>query len=260
MQPPFNLQIISELQEKLNHHPIYSALHNLEDLRRFMTHHIFSVWDFMSLVKYLQSKLVPASVPWRPQSSPTIRRFINSLVLEEESDEGPPSVTGEVGYSSHFELYCQAMREIGADPQPALHFVEIATRQGIDLALQSEFVPEPSRVFTQATFDFIATDKPHIVAAALALGRERVIPDMFRALLANMAITEADAPAFHYYLRRHIHLDEDFHAPQSLQLLNELCGGEEKRIKEAEEAAKQAILVRLLFWNQVLHSIKLVPK
>lgn len=256
MSYTFDPNVVSHLKDKLNQHPVYSGLRNLEDLRRFMTHHIFSVWDFMSLVKYLQSKIAPAQIPWTPTGSAMARRFINVLVVEEESDELIDNTTGAVQYASHFELYCQAMREIGADPQPALNFVDIAKRQGIEMALRSEWVPEPSRVFMQATFDFIATDKPHVVAAALALGREQVIPDMFRAILAKMAITSEQAPAFHYYLNRHIHLDEDFHAPMSLQLLNELCAGIQKNVKEAEEAAKQAILMRLLFWDQVLHNIK----
>lgn len=256
MSYTFDPNVVRHLRDKLNQHPIYSALRNLEDLRRFMAHHIFSVWDFMSLVKYLQSKIAPTQVPWTPCSSPAARRFINVLVVEEESDELIDNATDTVHYTSHFELYCQAMREVGADPQPALSFVEIAKRQGIEMALRSELVPEPSRVFMQATFDFIATDKPHVVAAALALGREQVIPDMFRAILAKMAITPEQAPAFHYYLNRHIHLDEDFHAPMSLQLLNELCAGAERTVKEAEEAAKQAIWVRLMFWDQVLHNIK----
>jgi Protein of unknown function (DUF3050) len=88
------------------------------------------------------------------------------------------------------------------------------------------------------------------------MGREQVIPNMFRAFLAQMGINKAEAPIFHYYLNRHIHLDEDFHGPLSLQLLNELCGGEADKIKEAEVAAQQAILARLRFWDEVLAAIK----
>lgn len=47
--------------------------------------------------------------------------------------------------------------------------------------------------FMRSTFDFIASGKPHVVGAA-----------------------------FHYYLERHIHLDEDFHGPLSLRMVNEL--------------------------------------
>jgi len=254
MTKTFSPEIISDLSLQLNHHPVYSALRDLADLRCFMQHHIFSVWDFMSLIKYLQNQVAPATFPWVPRGNPDIRRFINSLVLEEESDERILA-TGEVHYTSHFELYCQAMREVGAETTPILRFVEIVKQQGIEIALQSEWVPEPSRHFTQTTFGFIAGNRPHQVAAALAIGREQVIPNMFRAFLEKMAIAESDAPAFYYYLKRHIHLDEDFHAPLSLRLLNDLCNGEAQKIKEAEEAAYQAISARLRFWDGVLSAL-----
>jgi len=253
MSPQFNSAIIEPWLEQLNNHPIYSALNNLTDLQHFMAHHVYSVWDFMSLIKYLQNQIAPTQFPWQPIGNGSVRRFINALVLEEESDESMPS--GEISYSSHFELYIQNLREVGGDPTPALQFVELATQQSIDIALESEFIPPPSRHFTQATFEFIATDKPHIVAAALALGREHVIPGMFRALLKKMHITPAQAPTFHYYLNRHIHLDEDFHAPLSLRLLDELCAGDLAKIKEAEMAAQQAIEVRIRFWDEVLASL-----
>ncbi len=60
----FDPNMVRHLKDKLNQHTVYSALRNLENLRRFMAHHIFSVWDFMSLVKYLQSKIAPTHALW----------------------------------------------------------------------------------------------------------------------------------------------------------------------------------------------------
>lgn len=102
---------------------------------------------------------------------------------------------------------------------------------------------------------FIDSDRAHAVAAALALGRERIIPAMFRAFLARMGITPEQAPTFHDYLNRHIHLDEDFHAPLSLRLLEHLCGDDPVRIEEARQAAIQAINARITFWDGVLASL-----
>lgn len=252
MQKTFDPAAVRPLLDQLTSHPVYSALQDMDDLRLFMSCHVFSVWDFMSLVKFLQHQIAPTTVPWRPHRSGQVRRFMNALVLEEESDEGPPDEKGEVsGYASHFELYCGAMREIGGDPSQILGFVETATADGITAALQTPGLPEPSRTFVGTTFRFIESGKPHAVAAALALGREHIIPSMFRTFLAKMAITEEQAPVFHYYLKRHIHLDEDFHGPFSLELLNELCQGDESRLKEARLAAEQAITARIRFWDGV---------
>lgn len=248
------LQHIEPLQQELDTHPIYAALRDLNDLRVFMQHHIYSVWDFMSLIKYLQRQVAPCTVPWAPLGDPAVRYFINQLVLEEESDcmargDGPI-------YGSHFELYCGAMREIGADPAPALAFVARVGSNGLREAMLAVPPPAPARAFMETTFCFIDEDKPHEVAAALALGRERVIPGMFRRLLNDMGITQTDAPSFHYYLHRHIHLDEDFHGPLSLQLLEHLCGDDPEKFTEAEAAAEEAICARLRFWDGVRAAIE----
>lgn len=250
-----NLSYLAQLRTQLDTHPVYASLRNIEDLRCFMHHHVFPVWDFMSLAKSLQAVLAPTTLPWRPVGDPAVRRFINEIVLGEESDIGLPDSDGHETYVSHFELYCRAMADIGADPAPAIAFVALAAEQGIDAALQKGVAPAPAIEFMATTFGFIATGKPHVVAAAFALGREHVIPQMFRSFLSGMNVSEADAPAFRYYLERHIHLDEETHGPLSLKMLEELCGGDPQRIREAEDAARQAIEARIHFWDGVHRAI-----
>jgi hypothetical protein len=206
----------------------------------------------MSLIKYLQSVIAPVQYPWVPRGDGSVRRFINELVLEEESDE--THIAGE--HSSHFELYQRAMLEIGADTGPSKAFLALVQREGIQAALHSGHVPAPSAQFTGKTFSFIGQDKPHQVAAALALGREHIIPGMFRSILSRIGVSDQQAPIFHFYLNRHIHLDEDFHAPLSLRLLNGLCEGDAVKIDEALAAATQAVEARLLFWDGVLEALQ----
>ena len=248
--------VIQSFKSRLEQHPVYEAVRRVEDLRCFMQHHVYSVWDFMSLIKYLQEAIAPSRYPWVPSGDGAVRRFINELVLEEESDEAPGAPAGRDGYSSHFELYCMAMREIGADDRGVLGFVETVKRSGVDRALQIDGVPEPSRHFTRTTFGFLDSGKPHVVAAALALGREHIIPCMFRSFLLKLGVTPDQAPVFHYYLNRHVHLDEDFHAPLSLRLLNSLCGDDPRRQQEAVAAAEQAVEARVQFWDGVLEAIE----
>lgn len=250
-----NLEHIRPLQEQLNAHPIYAAIRDLADLRVFMQHHCFSVWDFMSLIKYLQRHVAPVQVPWRPTGNPSLRYFINQLVLEEESDTAP-TADGGVRHASHFEFYCEAMNEIGADGDLPRRFLARVAEQGLDKALYSDLVPLPARYFSETTFCFINEDKPHVVAAALAVGRERLIPGMFREFLKGMALGPEQAPAFHYYLNRHIHLDEDFHGPLSMELLSALCADDPRRLEEAETAAEEAICARIRFWDGVLEAIE----
>ncbi len=248
IQPEF----IQRLRGRLDAHPIYAALTSLDDLRVFMQHHVYSVWDFMSLIKYLQHQIAPARWPWTPHGDASVQRFINELVLEEETDVVQQ---GQTGHTSHFMLYLAAMREIGADAETPLSFVEQVASLGLAAALQSGLPPASSVAFMRTTFEFIDSDKPHTVAAALALGREHVISAMFRALLARMTVAAEQAPSFHYYLNRHVLLDEDFHAPLSLRLLEVLCGEDAGKWQEAEAAALHAVDARLQFWDSVMHAL-----
>jgi hypothetical protein len=244
-------EIISSFKTRLEDHPVYNAVETVQDLQCFMEHHIYSVWDFMSLIKYLQAEIAPTVYPWTPQGDGSVRRFINELVLEEESDEA--GTDGE--FCSHVELYLKAMDEVGANTAPVNGFIQTVRDEGIEKALAVSDIPSPSRAFTSTTFNFIQDNKAHQVAAALALGREHIIPCMFRSILQHIGISEQDAPIFHNYLNRHIHLDEDFHAPLSLRLLNRLCNGEQTKIQESIDAANSAINARIQFWDGVLEAI-----
>src|SRR5262249_62107778 len=92
-----------------------------------MEHHVFAVWDCMSLLKALQRQPTCLTVPWVPQGDQRSRRLINELVLAEESDEECGG-----GYSSHFELYRAAMEQCGADTSRIDDFLEGLRRGGGD--------------------------------------------------------------------------------------------------------------------------------
>jgi hypothetical protein len=245
---------VPTLKKQLDKHPVYAAVRNIDDLRRFMEHHVYSVWDFMSLLKYLQRHMADTQVPWMPTGDAAVtsaQRFINEIVLGEETDDGLPDAKGNPTYVSHFDLYIGAMEEVGADTAPVKAFLKSVQRNGIEKALKTAKIPAPARKFMQTTFGFIATGKPHLVAAAFALGREQVIPGMFRALLADMNISKRKAPLFYYYLERHIHLDDELHGPLSLRLLGHLCKGSDTKLRAASKAGRDAIEARIAFWSGV---------
>lgn len=245
---------LPELRTRLDQHPLYASVRTLEDLRHFMAHHVYAVWDFMSLLKYLQAAVAPVSVPWQPTDnaqSTLAQRFINEIVLGEETDEGLPDAQGNPSFVSHFDLYLGAMEEVGADTRPVRAFLKAVKKKGLATALLKCDIPEPSRRFMASTFGFIDTQKAHLVGAAFALGREQVIPGMFRSLLADMGISKKKAPLFHYYLERHIYLDDESHGPLSLKLLTHLCGDSDSKEKAASKAARQAVEARIIFWDGV---------
>lgn len=253
----FPLENVKKLRKELATHPVYASVTDMNDLTIFMQHHIYSVWDFMSLVKYLQNKIAPAQTPWVPFGDAQVQRFINDIVLEEETDEGIPLEDGTPTYTSHFNLYAQAMEEVKeGSSQPIREFVAKVASQSFNIAKETTQIPSAAKEFMETTFNFINSDKPHVIAAAFALGREHIIPEMFRALLDKMNISREEAAVFHYYLDRHIELDGDFHGPMSMRMLELLCEGDETKIAQAEEAALHAIKARIKFWDGVLLAIE----
>ena len=103
--------IQSQRQILLNH-SLYQSIKTVDDLRSFMETHVFAVWDFMSLLKALQTKLTCTTTPWMPVGNPSIRYLINEIVVAEETD-----LAMDGSRSSHFEMYLDAMQACGANTQ-----------------------------------------------------------------------------------------------------------------------------------------------
>lgn len=237
---------INELSNVLYSHSLLvtNVIQSKDDLKTFMGHHVFAVWDFMSLLKDVQQAIVPSGSPWIPNKGnrSDVARMINEIVLCEESDE---DVGG--GSISHFDMYIQSMMEIGADVTTINKFLEsFASGSHTSFSI----APEGAREFMQTTFNIIERG-PHCSAAAFAYGRETIIPDMFQKLVNQLHISELDAPKFHYYLQRHIEVDGDEHGPMSEYLVQFLCEDDPVKIYEAQIAAEDAIRARIKLFDAI---------
>lgn len=247
---------ITVLQKQLAEHPLLNdnVIKDIDGLRLFMEHHVFAVWDFMSLLKSLQHYICPSTTCWVPTRR--IRsgsaRLINEIVLGEESDVDLDGVSS----ISHHDLYCQAMLEVGADANVIEEWVEAAAANGFHTAAEYCTVPSASLDFMQQTFDFIDSGEPHVIAAAFCFGRETVIPQMFTSLANSLNITKLECPKFHYYLERHIHIDSEEHGPASVALVEDLCDHDPVHIHEAEQAAIIALKARIKLWDEVERLIR----
>lgn len=60
---------IQSQKETLLQHSLYNKVQTLEDLHHFLENHVYAVWDFMSLLKALQSKLTCTTTPWFPTAN-----------------------------------------------------------------------------------------------------------------------------------------------------------------------------------------------
>jgi len=241
----------TDQRERLLRHPIYARVTSLEAARRFMQEHVFAVWDFMSLAKRLQQEVTCVKVPWLEAADPQSARFVNEIVLAEETDED-----GRGGFSSHFELYRQAMQEVGASQTPIDSFIRrLRSGSSVSDAFAGLPVRQQTIDFVTHTLSLSANGQPHEVASAFCFGREDVIPDMFRNLLDSCESANTILERFRYYLDRHIEVDGDTHGPMARQLVLNLCGGSAERIEEARTAANQAIEFRIRLWDGILDEL-----
>ncbi len=238
---------LAPLRARLAAHPLYAAVRTPQHLRLLMQSHVFAVWDFMSLLKALQRALTGVEVPWVPSPFPASRRFINEIVLGEESDEY------EGRTASHFEFYLEAMTQAGADTAPIRDVVAHA-RIG-KLVLES--APPAARAFVETTFRVIREGSIAAQASSFTFGREDAIPNMFRALVRDLnREMDGDLSQFLWYLERHIEVDGDEHGPLALRMITDLCGGNPALWEEAAEAAQEALLARLALWDGILMQIQ----
>jgi len=243
--------LIATLRRQIDEHPVYAAVRTQTALGLFADHHVFAVWDFMSLLKRLQQELTCVSVPWMPSAHPAAARLINEIVLGEESDESP------AGFQSHFELYRAAMTEIGAKAQWIDEFLcHVRAGRSISSSLATCGVPPSVVQFVETTFSIVDTGSTHEIAAVFTLTREDLVPQMFLRVTAECAMYRENFPQFFYYLDRHIEVDSDSHGPLAHAILDELCGSDPERWQQAEAAACRALKARIALWDGILSAVK----
>ena len=238
---------IADLRYKLQNHVLYQNLENIEDVKIFMENHVFAVWDFMSLLKALQIKLTSIGTPWLPSENAKLSRFINEIVIAEESDmneEGVPK--------SHFQMYLDAMNQVGANTEQIDNFIQSIKNGNSPLdGLSNSSINLKVSAFVKHTFSVIDTQQAHKIASAFTFGREDVIPDMFIKILDQSDKNNEKYNKLRYYLQRHIELDGDDHGPLSLMMIEELCGNDEQKWFEVQSVARESLQHRLALWDVI---------
>lgn len=245
-------QKLVPLRTSLIEHPVYSELNRIDELRIFMEHHVFAVWDFMSLAHAVRSELGGDTIPWRPSAHTTGLRLIGEILLAEESDED-----GRGGYISHYEMYLEAMSNAGANLEGIDSLIKhLSPDRTTAQYLAESNVPHAAQEFVLETFRVIESRDVTRIASYFVFGREALLPDIFVPIVEAIDQRDSnDLSRLKYYLSRHIDLDGDSHGPLGEQLVQNLCGTDESRWNVAEEAALHALKVRKSFWDAIQDAI-----
>jgi hypothetical protein len=242
-------QSIENQKQQLLQHALYEKVKTMDDLHCFLENHVYAVWDFMSLLKALQSKLTCTTTPWLPIGNPATRYLINEIVVAEETD-----LTLDGTRQSHFEMYLDAMKQCGANTFAMITFLEdVKTTQNIFVSIKGSDLHPNVKAFLDFTFRVIDEGKPHKIAAAFTFGREDLIPNMFTEILRNFQTNfpETNLSKLIYYFERHIELDADEHGPMAMQMITDLCGEDEQKWTEVQETSAVALEKRIGLWNAI---------
>lgn len=238
---------LQPFRQQLTDHPLYSAVKNMQNLEVFTRNHVYAVWDFMSLLKALQIRLTSVSLPWQPVGDAETRFLINEIVTGEESD-----VDEQGKRCSHFELYLEAMAQLGVDTRPVLDFSAGLTAENYKEYIATSPLHEAVKAFLTYTFDIAFHAPVHIIASVFTFGREDIIPDMFIGLVRSLSASYPEKLSIlKYYLERHIEVDGGEHSDLGMQMVSRLCGNDDAKWQEATEAAIRSLEMRVRLWDGI---------
>ena len=236
---------LEPLKSKLNNHNIYKFMTKKEHVLSFMEMHVYSVWDFMNLLKYLQKHFTCISYPWVPYDNPRLSRLINEIVLEEESD----LIDGQV--TSHYSYYFNILKS-HLDINVHLKLFDQDLNLGVPYKelINKKYIPVPARKFMNTTYDLI-NDGVLSVASAFAFGRESLVPIIFEPITEVIGKSnDENLSKFVKYLDRHILLDGDIHSNLAFEMITILCKSKADW-QVIESSASKALEARLLFWDNI---------
>ena len=249
------IEALAPIRKELLAHPVYEIIRDEVALRTFMEHHVWAVWDFMSVLKSIQSRVTCVRTPWVPTGDPVMRRFINEIVLVEESDESSP------GVMSHFELYRLAMSEMGARLGPIDDAIRlVADGTSSDEAFAASSGPVAALEFSRKTLSLTCAGSDAALFGVFTFSREELIPDLFRSVVSGMAGKGAQAGLLHEYLDRHIQVDGADHGPLARRMVESVCGDSRELWSEALTAAEDALRARIQLWDGALVAMRASPE
>lgn len=233
--------------DQLLKHPFYNEINHPGDLKSFMEHHVYAVWDYMSLLKALQERFTKTTSPWFPVGDPEVRYLINKLVLARE--------TGVNYYGkrqSRFEMYLASMKAAGADTGKTESFLEqVIHGTDIFLVIATCDLPVSIRQFLKNTFDIISEGKPHKIAAAFTYGRTDIFPENFSEKIKDLQqrFPEDDLRPVSYYFESL--KDQRNLAESATALVEELCGTDKQKWEEVKQTSLTCLKSRSALWNGI---------
>jgi hypothetical protein len=215
---PHEIQELRDVSGNFVKHPVFRKLNTIENIRTYAEYQVWCVWDFMSVMKYMQNAILSSSTLWLPPVKPNAGSAFYKLIESEETDVG--YMDGEQNRASHFQSFILAMKQMGADVSKINHFVELLkVGSELDNALITAGASEKTSQFIITNQQLSKASGLNAIALIMLL-RENFLPLVFEVTLENLNESE-QLELFIWYHKRHIFLDTNVHGPLSIQIIKE---------------------------------------
>lgn len=182
-------------------------------------------------------------------------RALNQIIIDEESDITPV----EGVYKSHFNLYLDAMVEIGA-PLTIIDDIlsynyQIESPKNIYSTFElSENYCEKCKEYDDEVLDIVQDPDVIPTLVYFVYGREAIIPGMFKKIL-DVVKDVPGTESLQFYLKRHIEVDADSHSNLAKYILDKFVERTEYTAGNIEQLKNEAIAHRIKLWDAIADEI-----
>ena len=231
-------------------HPLFKIKMTKEQIALFMTHHVYAVWSFMSIVKALQRNICPRNIPWTPNKNTSngLARLINEIIFSEESDEISKGL-----YLSHFEMYRKAMRTIGVSTSKIDCIIDTINKKGYSRSLLSNMkIPQSCKDFMINDISVAKSNNLAEIIGVFCIGKETIIPSMFKQIVKS--IPKSNKLLTNYF-HRHIDIDDNRHGPLAKRMLRVITKTKMNE-NRAYKSGLKSLELRYKLWDELHMNMK----
>ncbi len=197
---------ILDLRDDIIRHPIFHELKSKDALKKLFEVQVFFSWEYMQFVKCIQAEYSHGAVPWIPGKDSIVNRYLNELLLKEESylnSEGLPI--------SHFELCMLAAQELGINDQDIQMFLSVLVEGDIKKAIDKCDTNFTLKRMLLDSCQIIEGKNLSEIAGVLLFAKQDLIADYFELINENTKpiFSEKEYPYLLSYLNEHLNVKYD---------------------------------------------------
>lgn len=241
--------LAERLFQVLEKHKLYEHLNTQQALRFFMERHFICAWGYHAILRSIDRELSSTPLVLFSHDVKEALRLVSEIILDEEVAD-----LGDGRLASHFELYLEAMQDLGCDLTNILDFLD-----GLDAGLS---VVEAARnagledeVVNYAAYIEQTILLPiHVRAVSLFYEGEPYLPDSLLIKLSTHG-PKIKAERLLDYLERHIEGIKHPGFSPAARLVELFCGVDSERNDAAEKMAERVLRLRIELWNDILKKL-----